>query len=59
MSSVELAAALYPRFSAEEFARRYEAARVLMAREGIDALVVYGNSAFYRHQVPVQFFVTQ
>ncbi len=49
ISSASLAAALYPRFSAEEFARRVDAARVLMAREGIDVLVVYGNSALYRH----------
>jgi Xaa-Pro aminopeptidase len=41
--------ALYPRFSAEEFARRHAAARTLMARESIDALAVYGNSGISRH----------
>lgn len=40
---------LYPRFSAPEFARRHDAARRLMANEGIDALVVYGNSGISRH----------
>jgi Xaa-Pro dipeptidase len=41
--------ALYPRFSAQEFARRHAAARALMASEGIDALVVYGTSGVNRH----------
>ncbi len=40
---------LYPRFSAREFDRRYAAARAMMAREGIDVLVVYGNSGISRH----------
>ncbi len=40
---------LYPRFSAGEFARRHAAARSLMAAEGLDALVVYGNSGIARH----------
>ncbi len=40
---------LYPRFSEAEFARRHQAARALMAAEGIDALVVYGNSGIARH----------
>ena len=40
---------LYPRFSAGEFARRHAAARALMAAEGLDALVVYGNSGISRH----------
>jgi len=41
--------ALYPRFSEAEFARRYAAARALMTDQGIDVLVVYGNSSLYRH----------
>jgi Xaa-Pro aminopeptidase len=41
--------ALYPRFSAAEFARRHAAARALMAAEGLDALVVYGSSGVSRH----------
>ena len=40
---------LYPRFSDAEFARRHAAARALMAAEGVDALVVYGNSGMSRH----------
>jgi Xaa-Pro dipeptidase len=40
---------LYPRFSACEFTRRHAAARALMAAEGIDALVVYGDSGVSRH----------
>lgn len=40
---------IYPRFSAGEFARRHAAVRALMARHGIDVLVVYGNSSLYRH----------
>jgi Xaa-Pro aminopeptidase len=40
---------LYPRFSAAEFDRRYTAARALMASNGIDVLVVYGNSGISRH----------
>lgn len=40
---------LYPRFSEGEFKRRHAAARALMAAEGIDALVVYGDSGVSRH----------
>lgn len=40
---------LYPRFSAAEFARRHAAARALMAAEGADALIVFGNSGISRH----------
>ena len=40
---------LYPRFSDGEFKRRHAAARALMAAEGIDALVVYGDSGVSRH----------
>jgi Xaa-Pro aminopeptidase len=41
--------ALYPSFSKAEFARRHAAARSLMSGEGVDALVVYGNSGIARH----------
>lgn len=41
--------ALYPRFSEAEFARRHAEARSLMSGEGVDALVVYGNSGIARH----------
>jgi len=44
-----LSPALYPKFSAAEFARRHAAARALMAAEGVEALVVYGNSGIARH----------
>jgi Xaa-Pro aminopeptidase len=40
---------LYPRFSEAEFSRRHKAAHALMAAEGVDALVVYGNSGIARH----------
>ena len=40
---------LFPRFSAAEFARRHAAVRTLMAREHLDALVVYSNSGLSRH----------
>lgn len=40
---------LYPRFSPEEFARRYAASRAVMAREDADVLVVYGDSSLNRH----------
>jgi Xaa-Pro aminopeptidase len=40
---------LYPRFSDSEFKRRHAAARALMKAEGIDALVVYGDSGVSRH----------
>jgi Xaa-Pro aminopeptidase len=41
--------ALYPRFSDAEFRRRHDAARKLMASEGVDALVVYCSSGVNRH----------
>lgn len=44
-----MSAALYPRFSDAEFARRHAAARALMQAEGVDALVVYGDSGVSRH----------
>jgi len=40
---------LYPRFSSQEFGRRWAAARALMAREGVDVLVVHGESSLNRH----------
>ena len=40
---------LYPRFSAAEFARRHAAAKKMMAAEGVDALVIYGDSGVSRH----------
>jgi Xaa-Pro dipeptidase len=40
---------LYPRFSSAEFERRYNAARTMMAAQGVDLLVVYGNSGISRH----------
>jgi Xaa-Pro aminopeptidase len=48
-SGSEADAQLYPRFSAAEFARRHAATRRLMAAEGLDALVVYGESGINRH----------
>ncbi len=39
----------YPRFSAQEFARRFAAARAMMAAEAVDVLAVYGNSSLSRH----------
>lgn len=38
--------ALFPRFSAAEYARRYRAVRAEMAKCGLDALVAAGDSAF-------------
>jgi Xaa-Pro dipeptidase len=40
---------LYPRFSEAEFARRHKAARAMMDAEGVEALVVFGNSGIARH----------
>src|SRR6478735_7005987 len=40
---------LYPRFSEAEFARGHKAARALMAAEGVEALIVFGNSGIARH----------
>ncbi len=40
---------LYPRFSVDEFGRRRGAVRAMMAQEGVDVLVIYGNSALSRH----------
>lgn len=40
---------LYPRFSSEEFRRRYAAICGMMREEGLDCLVLYGNSGVNRH----------
>ncbi|HEY7678850.1 MAG TPA: hypothetical protein VIG69_17380, partial [Candidatus Methylomirabilis sp.] len=42
----ESSAEIFPRFSAAEYDRRYVRVRELMAARGLDALVVYGDSAF-------------
>lgn len=39
----------YPAFSATEYERRYEEVRGVMAEEGLDALLVYGDSGTYHH----------
>lgn len=44
-----MSTALYPRFSAAEFERRYTAARALMDARHLDVLVIYGNSGLARH----------
>jgi len=44
-----MAEELYPRFSAHEFTRRYAVVCAMMAHEGVDVLVVYGNSGISRH----------
>ncbi|MDP2238796.1 MAG: M24 family metallopeptidase [Burkholderiales bacterium] len=41
--------AVYDKFSDEEFARRHEAARKLMARDGLDALILTGGPDIYSH----------
>ncbi|HXF66326.1 MAG TPA: M24 family metallopeptidase [Burkholderiales bacterium] len=41
--------AVYDRFSDAEFARRHAAARALMARDGLDALVLTGGPDIYSH----------
>lgn len=41
--------AVYEKFSNEEFARRHEAARKLMARDGLDALILTGGPDIYSH----------
>lgn len=39
---------LFPRFSAEEYARRYAAIRALLEREGADGLLIVGNGSLGR-----------
>lgn len=41
--------AVYEKFSEEEFARRHAAARKLMERDGLDALVLTGGPDIYSH----------
>lgn len=41
--------AVYNKFSDEEFARRHEAARELMARDRLDALILTGGPDIYSH----------
>jgi Xaa-Pro aminopeptidase len=41
--------AVYDKFSDAEFARRHEAARKLMARDGFDALILTGGPDIYAH----------
>ncbi len=48
----------YPRFSAAEFKRRNGLARDLMRREGLQALVLFGNSGNYRHNQANVFWLT-
>jgi Xaa-Pro aminopeptidase len=40
---------VYNKFSDEEFARRHEAARKLMRRDGLDALILTGGPDIYSH----------
>ncbi len=48
----------YPRFSDAEFERRYALARELMRREGLSALVIFGNSGINRHNEANVFWLT-
>ena len=48
----------YPRFSEEEFQRRYGLARDLMRSHGLSALVVFGNSGINRHNEANVFWLT-
>jgi Xaa-Pro aminopeptidase len=41
--------AVYEKFSDAEFARRHESARKLMARDGLDALILTGGPDIYSH----------
>ena len=41
--------AVYEKFSDAEFARRHQAARELMARDGLDALILTGGPDIYSH----------
>jgi Xaa-Pro dipeptidase len=47
-----------PRFSAAEMARRWAAARDLMVRRGLDALLVHGTSGVHRHNQANVFWLT-
>ena len=48
----------YPRFSEAEFQRRNGLARDLMRREGLAALVIFGNSGINRHNQANVFWLT-
>lgn len=48
----------YPRFSDAEFGRRNALARDLMRREGLSALVIFGNSGINRHNQANVFWLT-
>jgi Xaa-Pro dipeptidase len=48
----------YPRFSDAEFQRRNHLARDLMRREGLSALVIFGNSGINRHNEANVFWLT-
>ncbi len=48
----------YPRFSDAEFERRNNLARDLMRREGLSALVIFGNSGINRHNEANVFWLT-
>ena len=48
----------YPRFSGAEFQRRNDLARDLMRREGLSALVIFGNSGINRHNEANVFWLT-
>ena len=49
---------MYPRFSEAEFGRRNQLARDLMQREGLSALVIFGNSGINRHNQANVFWLT-
>lgn len=48
----------FPRFSDAEFARRRDLARDLMRREGLSALLIFGNSGINRHNQANVFWLT-
>lgn len=48
----------YPRFSDAEFRRRNDLARDLMRREGLLALIIFGNSGINRHNEANVFWLT-
>jgi len=48
----------HPRFSAAEFERRGQLARDLMKKEGLQALVIFGNSGMYRHNEANVYWLT-
>src|SRR3970282_1897994 len=48
----------YPCFSDAEFQRRYRLVRDLMRREGLSALVIFGNSGINRHNEANVFWLT-